>query len=270
MSNVNLDNLIGSPNLNAKYSKVSSYFAHFRVELDQAKMKLLIVAIILIVSGFSSVISQKYMAEILAISGFELKNPPVPSLSSFLSDFLGNSSLYILIIILFGMGTFSNELDVNKQVYFTLSRPISRSGYFLTRSLVLTLGIAFTTILGSFIVYYYALEFFSPIPLETITLIFLIVCLQYSCMYALMIMFSTKYSQSTAGVLGFITFLSEALIAFIEPLKWFSPLALSNDWMKMFNKNISPFDISLDFLAMIIWIIVPLLIGWIIYQKRDL
>ena len=267
MSNVNLEKK--NPYITKK-SNVFVYVAHLKVEFDQAKMKLLIVMLILMFSGFTAVISQKYMNEILKAAGFELKNPSTPTLASFLSDFLGDSSLYILIIILLGMGTFSNELEVNKQVYFTLSRPISRSNYYFTRSLILTIGIALATIIGSLIVYAYSLIYFDPTSFEKIILILVIIAFQYSSIYSIMIMFSTRYSQSTAGVLGFVTFLSEALIAFIEPLKWFSPLALSGDWPKILSGTIKPLDLTADFVALFLWTIIPLLIGWLIYQKRDL
>ena len=270
MSNIYRKNTEKSNPYITKGSTLSIYLAHIKVEFDQAKMKLLIVMLILMFSGFTSVISQKYMNEILKTAGFELKNPPTPTLTTFLSDFLGDASLYILIIILLGMGTFSNELEVNKQVYFTLSRPISRSNYYLTRSLILTIGIAIATIIGSLIVYFYSLVYFEPTSIEKIILILVIISLQYSSIYAIMIMFSTRYSQSTAGVLGFVTFLSEALIAFIEPLRWFSPLALSSDWTKILTGTIKPMDITADFIALTIWIIVPLVIGWRIYQNRDL
>ena len=270
MSEINLKSTERVNPYITRKSNVSVYVAHLKVEFDQAKMKLLIVMLILMFSGFTAVISQKYMNEILKTAGFELKNPPTPTLTTFLSDFLGDSSLYILIIILLGMGTFSNELEVNKQVYFTLSRPISRSNYYLTRSLILTCGIALATIIGSLIVYYYSLIYFNPTSIEKIILILVIISLQYSSIYAIMIMFSTQYSQSTAGILGFVTFLSEALIAFIEPLKWFSPLALSGDWPKILTGTIKPIDLIADFTALFLWIIIPLIIGWFIYQKRDL
>ncbi len=270
MSTITVKNSEKENPIITKQSGLSILFAHIKVEFDQAKMKLLIVMLILIFSGFTSVISQKYMNEILKMAGFELQNPPTPSMASFLSDFLGDASLYILIIILLGMGTFSNELEVNKQVYFTLSRPISRSTYYMTRSLILTIGIALATIIGSLLVYFYSLIYFKPITIEKIILILVLISLQYSSMYAIMIMFSTRYSQSTAGVFGFITFLSEALIAFIEPLRWFSPLALSSDWTKILTGTIKPLDLTADFIALFIWTIVPLAIGWYLYQKRDL
>lgn len=257
-------------NLQLKQSNLSVYIAHLKVEFDQAKMKLLIVMLILMFSGFTSVLSQKYMNEILATAGFTLKNPPTPTLTTFLSDFLGDASLYILIIILIGMGTFSNELDVNKQVYFTLSRPISRSTYYYARSLLLTIGIALAIIIGSLIVYLYSLVYFKPTSIEKLTLILLIVSLQYSSMYAIMIMFSAKYTQSTAGILGFVTFLSEAIIGFFQPLKWFSPLALSGDWPKILTGTIKPIDLTADLVALLIWTIVPLLFGYVLYRKRDL
>ena len=270
MNTINIESQFKNQQLLKPYSKLSTYLAHFRVELDQAKLKLLIVFFILLFSGSTSVISQVYLTDILKLAGFELKNPVQPNLVSFLIDFLGDSSLYVLIIILLGMGAFSNELEVNKQVYFTLSRPISRSGYYLTRTFILTIGIAVIVIVGSTIVYTYSLLFFTPIALEKIILILVMVSLQYSAFYAVMIMFSAKYSQTIAGVLGFLTFISEAIVMLIPPLKWFSVLALSNEWLKIVDNSISLVDLLLDFSVLLVWIIVPIAIGWRIYLKRDL
>lgn len=246
------------------------HLAHIRVELDQAKMKILIVSLVLLFTGLTSVLSQKYMNEILASVGYALQNPPTPTMGTFLQDFLGNSTLFVIIIILLGMGTFSNELDVNKQVYFTLSRPISRSEYFITRSLVLTIGMTLATILASLIVYIYATVFFAPIAFDKLILILIFISFQYASIYAIMIMFSSQYGSGIAGILGFVTYLSEAVISIFEPLKWFSTIALSNDWTKIYTDSISASDLTLEFLALVIWTVFPLVIGWIIYQRRDL
>ena len=259
------------PKINlSSYSKYACIKAHFKVELDNAKLKLLIVFFLLLFSGFTSVISQVYMNDILKMSGFVLANPVQPTMISFLADFLGDSSLYALIILLIGMGTFSNELEINKQVYFTLARPVSRTSYYFTRTLVLTVGIIFTVIGGSAVIYTYSMVYFDPLPIYKIVLILILVSLQYSAMFSLIIMFSAKFNQTIAGVLGFLTFISETILTLFPPLKWLSVLSLSGDWTKIIDNSISTIDLGLDFLALVVWIIVPIIIGWKIYQKRDL
>lgn len=270
MSTSNLEAQESKNSIVLKQKGISIHLAHIRVELDQAKMKILIVSLVLLFTGLTSVLSQKYMNEILASVGYALQNPPTPTMGTFLQDFLGNSTLFVIIIILLGMGTFSNELDVNKQVYFTLSRPISRSEYFFTRSLVLTIGMTLATILASLIVYVYATMFFTPMAFDKLILILLLVSFQYASIYTIMIMFSSQYGSATAGLLGFVTYLSEVVISIFEPLKWFSTIALSNDWIKIYNDSISASDLTLEFLTLFIWTIVPLIIGWFIYQRRDL
>lgn len=264
-SQTEFSNKISSP-----YSKYASLKAHFKVELDNARLKLLIIFVILLFSGFSSVISQVYMNDILKMTGYDLKNPVQPTMLSFLTNFLSNASLYVLIIILLGMGTFANELEINKQVYFSLARPVSRSGYFLTRALILTIGTLIVVFTGSAIVYGYSLVFFKALSVDKIILILLLTSLQYSALYSLMVMFSAKFNQTISGVLGLLTFISEAILTLFPPLKWFSPLSLSGDWTKIINNTISTSDLTLDFLALLVWTIVPIIIGWIFYQKRDL
>lgn len=259
----------------AKYSNFTTILANIRVEFDQAKMKLLIVLIILVFSGLTSVVSQKYLNQILELSGITLANPITPTMTTFLNDFLGNSLIYIIIIIIFGGGTFSNEVEVNKQVYFLLSRPITRSNYFFTRSLILTIGMAIATIIGSFIVYFYALVYFSALPIDKIFLIFLLSSFQYASMYAFMIMFCAKYNQVTSWVFGILTYLSESIIAFLasfyDPLKWLSPFYLANDYLHILDGSLTLLDLSEYFVVLIIvWTAFPILIGWFWYRRRDL
>lgn len=273
MANLNSQSLTST--VVPKYSKLSRLIANIRVELDQAKIKFLIIFVFFVFTGLTSVISQKYLNQILELSGIQLKTPLTPSMTSFLKDFLGNLGIYVLIIIIFGGGTFSNEVEINKQVYFLLSRPISRSTYYLTRSIILSAGMAITTLLSSFVVYFYANLYFEPLDIGTISWIFLLTSLQYSSMYAFMIMYSAKYNQVTAWVLGILTYVSGSVIAFLtqfyDPLKWLSPFYLSNDFINILNGSLKAVDLTEYFIVLVvIWTILPILIGWFFYRRHDL
>lgn len=270
-TNINDTLLIKTPT----FSRLTTYLANIRVELDQAKMKFFIVLIILVFSGLTSVVSQKYLNQILELSGIQPKNPITPTMITFLQDFLGNFMLYVIIIIVFGAGTFSNEVEVNKQVYFLLSRPISRRNYFFTRSLILSFGIALVTIIGSLIVYLYALLFFEALPFDKVLLIFILSSFQYSSMYAFMILYCAKYNQAISWVLGVLTFFSGTIIQVLaniyDPLKWLSPFAISNDSLNFLIGKLSFLDVVLEILVLIfIWTILPILLAWFLYKKRDL
>lgn len=250
--------------------KGASFLSHFKVEYENNRIKLLILGIIIVFNGFSSVFSEVYLNEILTLAGYSLINPPSPSLMGFLNNFVGDSSLYIIIIIIFGMGSFSNEVEVNKQVYFTLSRPISRKAYFFTRTLLLTIGIAVIYIIASLIVYFYSLLFFEPISLDKIMLAIVMASLQNASFYAIMIMLSVTYNQMTAGILGFTTFLGAEIVTLIEPLRWFSPISLSGIWMDILVNKESLSDFLTTTFSLLLWIIVPIFIGWLVYKRKDL
>lgn len=260
--------------LDVETTKKSLYLAHIRVELDLAKLKLLIVFLILVFFGLTTVFSQKYVNQILQATGVRLKNSIKTTMLSFVTKYISNLNLFVLMIIVLGMGTFASELEGNKQVYFTLARPISRVNYYVTRSLILTIGTGIMTFIGSLLVYLYATMYFKPLALEKIVLTFLFISLLYSSMYAIMILLSTKYTQMTAGVLGFLIFLVETVIAVLsssyDPLKWFSILALSDQWLKIYRGTITPLDVTTEVIALVLWTVIPLLLGLVIYSKRDL
>ena len=244
--------------------------AHLRVELDQAKIKILIFLFVILLNGFSTLFSELFMKEIFKMEGINLINIPDPTLFGFLEKFLGNIDLYLIIIILLGMGTFSNELELNKQVYFTLARPVSRSTYYFTRALILAIGYGVVYLIGSSILYAYSLLFFKPIPIERIFLILVINALQFSGFFAIIIMISSKFNQLTTGILGFFVYLAEYLLTLFEPLKWFSLIALDNYWTKIFSKSGNLIDLTATIVTLLLWTILPIIIGWFMYKKRDL
>lgn len=243
---------------------------HLKVEFENFKLKFLVLGLIILFNGLTAIISHVYLAQILKLSGFDIVNPPTPSLMAFLLKFFGDSSIYIIILILLGMGSFANELEINKQVYFTLSRPVSRRSYYFSRTLLQVIGISLTIAVTSFIIYIYSLVYFDPLPLDKILLSLFVLSLQYASFYAIMIMYSSKFSQSMAGVLGFVTYIFMAIIGVFDPLKWFSPLSLSSVWTKIVTNSLSLSDFLTTTTVLFAWVLFPVMIGWIVYKRRDI
>ena len=249
---------------------ISTLIPHLKVEFDNFKLKLLIIGFIILFNGFTAVITQIYLADILKLTGLDITNPPSPSLMNFLLKFFGDSIMYIIIIILIGMGSFANELEANKQVYFTLSRPVSRKRYYFSRTLMQVIGIAVTVAAASLFIYGYSLVYFQALPIDKILLALFVISLQYASFYAIMVMFSTKFNTSIAGVLGFLTYIFMTIIGVFDTLKWFSPLSLSSIWPKIITNNVNLNDFLTTIVTLVAWIIIPILIGWIIYKRRDI
>jgi ABC-2 type transport system permease protein len=240
------------------------------VEFDLEKKKIMLMFVLFLVFGLTSVVTQIYLPDILALSGFELVNPPQPSLFGVLSDYWGDIVLFALIIILIMMTTFSAELDVNKQVYFYLSRPISRNTYYLTRTLLKVISVMFIFSIASLIVYFYALAFFDQVDFIKIIQSILLLSMSLGSIVAVVIMFSTKFSTGNTGISSFGFIFFQLIIALIEPLKWLSPSSLGNEWVKVLTGTISENNLFLTFFALGLWLIIPMIIGWIFYTKRDL
>jgi len=221
-------------------------------------------------SGLMAIVSQLYLPELLKMSGLEIKDPPQPSLFGLFADYFGDSIIYLLIIILIGMNTFSGEVEVNKQVYFLLSRPISRTNYYFIRTFILLLGINLVFITASMLIYGYALLFFDPLPLTNVIGSMIIISLQFTSLFAIIIFLSTKFSASTTAALGFLFLICELLISLIPALKYFSIIALGNEWINIILGTVPIQEFIYLLIAFSLWISIPIILGFKIYLTRDL
>ena len=94
-------------------------------------------------------------------------------------------------------------------------------------------------------------------------------------MYAFMITYCAKYNQVTSWIFGILTYLSGSIIQVIagvyDPLKWFSPFYLVNDYTSVINGSLSTLgEVEYILVLFFVWTLLPLLIGWFWYHNRDL
>ena len=252
-------------------SGLSTKKANFSVEMENERKKFFLLTILFTLDGFLAVIVQVLLPDILKSVGFELLNPPSPSLNGLLGDYFGDVLLFSLILILVSMSTFSSEIDVNKQVYILLARPISRSTYYLTRTLIKSLGAFISFFVASIITYVFALGFFNALDPIKVLLSIGILSLSLCSIVATVIMFSSKFSTTTSGILGFLFLFGQIVISVVEPLKWFSPVSLANVWINILSDNpLNVIEIISSIFALSIWTLLPILIGWRFYLRRDL
>lgn len=243
---------------------------HLFVEIDLEKTKILLLGLLFVGMGFMSVVTQVMLADIIKWAGFELVSPPQSSLVGVLNDFWGDAVMIALILAIYGMSTYSGELEVGKPIYFNLARPISRETYFLTRFAVRAIGVMGMYILASLITYCYSLVFFDGFPIDRVIVATCLVAFGPTTVLALVMMASSRLSTVLSAIVGVIFVVVQFLVGMVPPLKWFSPLTLMNEWTNVLSGEISFLDLFLTYSTLTLWIIVPCIVGLVLYKQRDL
>jgi ABC-2 type transport system permease protein len=253
------------------FSSLSSLFAHISVEFDLERKKIVIITILFVFMGLMAVATQVLLPEILKLAGLEIANLPDPSLFAVLADFWGDSILFALVIVLLTMGTFSSEIDVNKQAYIMLSRPISRTTYFLTRTIIKTIGLFIGFFIASLITYLYSLAFYDYVDILDFLVSAILISLSFCTIVTIVSMFSARFSTMTSGILGFLFLFGQLFVILIEPIQWIVPFGASSIWVDIFiGLEVGINDLFLSLGSLMLWIIGPLIIGWYFYNNRDL
>ncbi|MCY3414552.1 MAG: hypothetical protein INQ03_23085 [Candidatus Heimdallarchaeota archaeon] len=243
---------------------------HILTEFELDRSKILSMTLLFLFFGLSAVVMQLYLPDILKMSEIEIINLPEPSIQAILIDFWGDISLLSMIIILVTMSTFSAELDVNKNGYIYLSRPISRTTYYVTRYLVRVIGFSLAFALASVLTYGYALLFFDPIDTGQFVLAIMLLMMNIAVVTSLVIAVSTVFNSTISGLLGFVFLFLQMLIGLIEPLKWLSPFTLAGIWKEIIFGLDGSSELGWHVLALSLWIVIPGLAGLIYYNRRDL
>jgi ABC-type transport system involved in multi-copper enzyme maturation permease subunit len=252
-------------------SSLSTLLAHISVEIDLEKKKIVILTILFVFMGLMAVATQVMLPEILKLAGIEIANLPEPSFLAVFADFWGDSGFFALIIVLLTMGTFSSEIDVNKQAYITLSRPISRTTYFLTRTIIKTIGLFIVFFVASLVTFLYTLAFYESIYILDFLVSAILISISFCSTVVIVSMFSAKFSTIISGILGFFFLFSQLFIILIEPIQWIVPFGASAIWIDIFiGLEVETSDLLLSLGSLTLWIIGPLLIGWYFYNNRDL
>lgn len=241
-----------------------------KTELELDRVKFLVIFVMFLFLGLTSVVMQLFLPEILEFSGIEVLNLPDPSIESILLDYWGDITIQSMIIILVCMSSFSSELDINKTGYIYLARPISRGNYFLTRFILRVGMVILAFILGSFLSILYACLFFPAIDWGAFLLSAILLSLNLGSIASISISLSTKYQSSISGGIAFLVMIVQLMIGSINKLKSFSPFALSGIWKEIIFQKSNTFDIWINLFSLMIWILLPGIFGFIQYRRRDL
>jgi len=249
--------------------------SHLQVQSDLEKKGIISIILILLFFGLTDLFSEIYIDEIIKLAdpnlNIQLPEPSYVSIfSSIFSDML---SIGIIVAIFFGFRAFSGEISVDKQVYYFMARPITRRQYYLTKSIIRSIGLVLAIFITSMIAYGLAAIYLPPMSFVVILGGTWIVILGVIANFHLALMFNAKYSSGITALLtgGFFFFeiFVGSFATYIKWLKWTSPMNLASIWSKiLMNQDFSNFTIHS--IVLLLWIIIPLIVGTYWYDNRDL
>lgn len=252
---------------------MNTFYIQFKTNLSDDKMKFLLVSVLFIFLNVTSIISTFYMEEILNLLGFgDFPTIVTPSATVAFMDFLGDQIFFgILIISLGSMSVFAAEID-SGAINFSLTRPISRRTYTLSKTIARTLALTLPFLLASLVGWSYVNFLFETFPLEIFLEALFPLLILYLYMGFLTSFFSTRYSTTNAGLVSIAILIFQMTLSVFEPLEVLSPFALAGVWTDILHSPILLIssDILIRFGLLVGWMIIPLFLTLYSLEKRDL
>ena len=252
---------------------MNSFFTQFKTDLSDDKFKLFLVTGLFTSLFLASIVTTFYMEEIMKLLGFEdFPTLVTPSARAAFFDFLGDQVFFGLLIMTLGsMGIFASEIN-SGAISYSLTRPISRVTYSLSKTLSRSLTLTVPLLIGSLIGWGYINLAFETFPLEILLATLLPLLLLFFYMGFLTSLFSTRFPTTNTGFLTIALLIFQLTISVLEPLTLLSPFALADIWVDTLQST--TLVISSDFLLRIVlllgWMVLPLLLTLYSLDKRDL
>jgi ABC-type transport system involved in multi-copper enzyme maturation permease subunit len=232
------------------------------------------ISLIFLFLGLMAIVTQIFMEDLMELAGLTIIGLPPPSVYAVLVDFWGDLIFMGgIIAIFYGTTAFSSDLGVDKKIFFTLNRPISRSTHYLGKSFIKLLILLIIQIITSIVIYLLATSFYDGYNLGAFLLASVLVSLPLNVLLSFILMLNSRVSTSATAIGGvlflFLQLFMGIFIDLFDWLIWFAPLHLSNNWHELLLDG--EYSNSLTrILALILWMIVPIIIGNSLYNKRDL
>ncbi len=237
------------------------------------RKSLLIIFLFFVFSASLSAVTLLFLPDILKASGLTITNLPKADFTALIKDFWGNLPLNgAIVALIYGSTAFSSETDINKRGYFILSRPITNTEHYYLKSVFKLTAFFIVLILASIYTYLFGSIFYAPPDFGTFLLSSIEVSLATTIFLAVVL--STNSILNTGatigiGVLFIVLDISVSVLAqFIDWIKWFSPTALTLEWVKFMENDYSLYVQSIS--VEIVWIVFPIVLGTILYRNRDI
>ena len=134
---------------------MSSFIIQVRNDILDEKFKFFLLTLLFTALSITAIISTFYMEEILNLIGFGGVLPLMdPTAEAAFLDFFGDQVLFGLLIMSLGsMGVLASDIE-SGAISYSLSRPISRKDYTLSKVLsrvfALTIPLIFASVIGWF------------------------------------------------------------------------------------------------------------------------
>jgi ABC-2 type transport system permease protein len=206
----------------------------FKKEIrEQFKLyRLVIVGSIFLFFGLSAPISLKYLPDLLKMAGdggLQIQLP-VPTAAMSFSSYAGNiGQIGALVAVLVGMGCIANELKSGTAV-LTLSKPVSRSAFVVTKLLALSLTFMVSLTIASLVCLGYTVWLIQDaailpyLGLNVMLGLFLVFCLSVTVFFSSLFKSSLEAGGTALGVI-----ILQAIISAIPVIGKYMPGKLL-DW----------------------------------------
>jgi hypothetical protein len=237
------------------------------------KFKFFLLTLIFSFLGITAAIGIFYMDEIMSLLGFEdFPMIVTPSSQIVFLDFFGDFTLFGLLIMSLGsMNLFASDIE-SGAICFSLSRPISRRSYTISKMIVRVLALTLPLVLASFITWSYIGFVFEILPIDQLIGALLPLVLLFLYMGFLSSFFSSRFSTVNAGFVTIGVLIAQFAISIFEPLELLSPFALSSFWADILSLPSWQFnsEILRKYFFLICWLLLPFFATVFSMEKRDL
>ena len=252
---------------------MNSFLIQFKSNLWDEKFKFLLLTVVFSFLGIIAIIGILYMDEIMSIFGFEdFPMIVTPSSQVVFLDFFGDFSLYGLFIMSLGsMGLFALDIE-SGAISFSLTRPISRRSYTISKMIARVLALTIPFVLASIVTWSYIGLVFEVLPIGQFIGALLPIILLFFYMGFLASFFSSRTSTINAGFVTIGVLIVQFAISIFEPIELLSPFALSSFWADILSDTTWRFNIEIlgKYLVLICWLILPFVFTVYCMEQRDL
>ncbi|MHA1946527.1 MAG: ABC transporter permease subunit [Candidatus Hodarchaeales archaeon] len=252
---------------------MNSFIVQLKNDLYDDKFKFLLLTVLFTALSITTILGTFYIDEIMSLLGFS--DFPVlfdPSAKVAFLDFFGDQVLFGLLIMSLGsMGVLASDIE-SGAISFSLSRPISRSHYTLSKVLSRVLALTVPFIISSVIGWLYLGLMFDLLPFEILLGSLIPLVALYLYMGFLTSFISSRASAINAGFITIAILIIQFTLSAFEPLELLSPFALSSFWTSILTNPLFEWNVNIfgKLFFLLLWVILPLIGTVYSMRKRDI
>lgn len=252
---------------------MNSFLIQLKNDIFDEKFKFLLLTVLFTALSITAIISTFYMEDIMNLLGFSGFLPFVdPSAETAFLDFFGDQVFFGLLIMSLGtMGVLASEIE-SGAISYSLSRPINRIEYTLSKVFSRVLALTIPFIVSSMIGWFYVSLMFDVLPLEILIGTLIPLVSLYLYMGFLTSFFSSRSSAINAGFITIAVLIVQFTLSVFEPLELLSPFTLSGFWTNVLTNPLFEWNLEIisKMLFLLLWVILPLICTVYSMKKRDI